>query len=105
MARAFTVRRAALMAGALPLALMLAAGAAQAQSGPFVYVPNNSNNTLSIIDQPTNTVSTVTGPFAQPQTAAVRGDESLVYLTNFIGNSVSVFNTGSNRVVGSVLGA
>ena len=55
----------------------LASGAARAQQGPFVYVPNGGSNDVSVIDAPTNAVvpgTIVVG--TNPQGAAVRGDES-----------------------------
>src|SRR5207253_3040059 len=75
--------RAALLGGAWLGALaMLAPDAAQAQEGPFVYFPNSGDGTVSVIDTPTNAVapSAITvGP--SPVSAAVRGDESLVYVS------------------------
>jgi outer membrane autotransporter protein len=102
--------RAALLGGVWLGAL--AAGAidgAHAQQGPFLYVPNSASNSVTVIDTPTNTTvppAISLGVGSQPQTAAVRGDESMVYVTNFGGNSVSVINTGTNAVVATVnLGA
>ena len=50
--------RAALLGGAWLGALaMLAPDAAQAQQGPFAYVPNRGDGTVSVIDTPTNAVA------------------------------------------------
>src|SRR5579864_6818694 len=60
--RGLAAALAAVLACAVPisvgLGLLLALGApeARAQSGPFVYVPNLGDNTVSVIDTPTNTV-------------------------------------------------
>jgi YVTN family beta-propeller protein len=96
--------RAALLGGVWLGALAaFATNRAQAQQGPFLYVPNGGSNSVTVIDTPTNT--TVPPAIAvgnQPRTAAVRGDESLVYVTNLSGNSVSVINTGTNTVVATI---
>jgi outer membrane autotransporter protein len=78
---------------------------AQAQQGPFVYVPNVGNNNVSVIDTSTNTtVPPAIAVGTNPQTAAVRGDESLVYVTNPTSNTVSVINTGTNTVTATISG-
>jgi YVTN family beta-propeller protein/autotransporter-associated beta strand protein len=78
--------------------------AAGAQSGPFVYVPNFFDNTVSVINTPTNTVTGSAIPVGSfPVAAAVRGDGSLVYVTNSDSSgSVSVINTATNTVVANV---
>ena len=90
--------RAALLGGAWLGALaMLAPDAAQAQQGPFAYVPNRGDGTVSVIDTPTNAVAPTASLLAlSPVAAAVRGDKSLVYVTNQGGsNTVSVINTAT----------
>jgi YVTN family beta-propeller protein len=96
--------RAALLGGAWLGALaVLAPDAAQAQQGPFTYVPNGGNNNVSVIDTSTNAVSPTTIPVGQfPFAAAVRGDESLVYVTNVGSNTVSVINTATNTLVATI---
>ena len=97
--------RAALLGGAWLGALaMLAPDAAQAQQGPFLYVPNAGDGTVSVIDTPTNAVAPTAIPVGlSPVAAAVRGDESLVYVTNQGGsNTVSVINTATNTVVATI---
>jgi YVTN family beta-propeller protein/autotransporter-associated beta strand protein len=97
--------RAALLGGAWLGALaMLAPDAAQAQEGPFTYVPNSSDGTVSVIDTPTNAVApTAITVGLSPVAAAVRGDESLVYVSNAGGsNTVSVINTATNTVVATI---
>jgi YVTN family beta-propeller protein len=82
--------------------MTVAPNAAQAQQGPFVYVPNSGDvpGSVSVIDTPTNTVApTAIAVGLSPVAAAVRGDESLVYVTNQGGsNTVSVINTATNTV-------
>ena len=96
--------RAALLGGVcLGAVAVLVPNAAQAQQGPFLYVPNGNSNNVSVIDTPTNTtvpptISVGTTPF----TAAVRGDEALVYVTNINNATVSVINTATNAVVATI---
>jgi YVTN family beta-propeller protein len=52
---------------------------ANAQNGPFLYVPSAGDNTVSVIDTPTN--ASVPPPIVtdvQPVFATVRGDQSFV---------------------------
>jgi len=70
---------------------------AQAQSGPFLYVPENTNGRVSVIDTSTNLVVTETalvgsGTFL----AAVRGDESVVYVGSV--GAVTPIDAATNTV-------
>ena len=96
--------RAALLGGVcLSAVAVLVPAAAQAQQGPFLYVPNLNDNNVSVIDTPTNTtVPPTIAVGANPFTAAVRGDDALVYVTNFNSNNVSVINTATNTVLTTV---
>ena len=95
--------QAALLVGTGALA-GLVPDAAQAQQGPFVYVPNGGDGTVSVIDAPTNAVAPTAIPVGlSPVAAAVRGDELLVYVTKSGGsNTVSVINTATNAVVATI---
>jgi YVTN family beta-propeller protein len=78
---------------------------ARAQSGPFAYVTNQSDSTVSRIDIPTSTIAAGTipvGPF--PGGAAVRGDQSLVYVANQGTGTVSVIDTATNTVTATIAG-
>jgi YVTN family beta-propeller protein len=72
--------------------------------GPFAYVTNQSSNTVSVIDTPTNTlVTTVTlpgcdGSCASPAGLAVTPDGSRVYVANKGNGTVSVIATSTNTV-------
>src|ERR1044072_876505 len=72
-------RYATLLSGVCLTALaFVGADGAQAQQGPFIYVPNLSGNDVSVIDTPTNTVSPATIPVGSVAlAAAVRGDQSM----------------------------
>ena len=74
-----------------------------AQQGPFLYVPNASDNNISVLDTATNTTVPPTIPVGStPFAAGVRGDQALVYVTNINGNNVSVIDTSTNSVVTTV---
>ena len=74
-----------------------------AQQGPFLYVPNGSDNNISVIDTPTNTTVPPTIPVGStPFAVGVRGDQALVYVTNISSNNVSVIDTSTNSVVATV---
>jgi YVTN family beta-propeller protein len=84
---------------------MLAPDAAQSQQGPFTYVPNRdiTANNVTVIDTSTSAVSPTTISVGQvPIAAAVRGDESLVYVTNVLSNTVSVINSATNTVIATI---
>src|ERR1700680_1671329 len=72
--------RAALMASTV-LVPVLAGGTAQAQSGPFLYVPNFGSANVSVINTSTNLVTgSAVAVGTLPRAAAVTGDESFVYV-------------------------
>jgi YVTN family beta-propeller protein/autotransporter-associated beta strand protein len=82
---------------------MLAPDAVLAQQGPFLYVPNASDNNVSVLDTATNTTVPPTIPVGStPFAAGVRGDQAFVYVTNINGNNVSVIDTGTNSAVATV---
>ena len=69
-------------AGWLSLAAAVTSFAAAAQQGPFVYLPDNGDNAISIVDSASNSVLPETvGVGGGPRTAAVLGDQSFVYVT------------------------
>jgi YVTN family beta-propeller protein len=82
---------------------LLVPGDVRAQQGPFVYVPNLNSGDLTVIDTPTNTAAPTAIPIGLgPLAAAVRGDQSLVYVTIIGDNTVSVMDTSTNTVVASI---
>jgi YVTN family beta-propeller protein len=71
-------------------------------AGPFLYVPNEYDNTVSVIDISTNSIVAtipVAGNFAD--TAAIRPDGAFVYVASESG-VVSVIDTASNTMVGTI---
>ena len=97
-------RRAVLPAGVwLAVLAIIGVDVAQAQEGPFIYVPNLNGNDVTVIDTPTNTVAPATIPVGLVAlAAAVRGDQSLVYVSNVGDNTVSVIDTSTNTVVATI---
>jgi YVTN family beta-propeller protein/autotransporter-associated beta strand protein len=93
-----TLRRLCVLAGASLAALVaLGCGGAQAQSGPFLYVPNFSSANVSVVDTSTNLVTgSAVAVGNGPRAAAVSGDESIVYVTNSGSNTVTPINTATN---------
>src|SRR5262249_24147852 len=78
-------------------AVTLLCGEGLAQQGPFLYVPNFADGTISVVDTPTNTtVPPAITVQTAPITAGVRGDQSLIYVTNRVSNSVSVIDAATN---------
>ena len=102
--RSLVGRGGTLLAGvSLGAVVTLASGAAQAQSGPFLYVPNNSSSNVSVIDTSTNLVTGGAIPVAiSPLWAAVMGDQSFVYVTKNTSASLSVISTATNTVVATI---
>jgi YVTN family beta-propeller protein len=80
---------------------------AQAQ-GPFAYVTNQSDNTVSVIDTSTNTVVTTIpiggcpGTCPSPAGLAVTPDGSRVYVANHGNGTVSVIATSANTVSATI---
>jgi YVTN family beta-propeller protein len=66
------------------------------------YIANSGDNTVSVIDEATNTVVTNVG--ANPFGVAATPDGSRVYVTNQGGDSVSVIDTATNMVIGTIHG-
>ena len=87
---------AALLAGvSWGIAGLLVSGAAQAQSGPFLYVPDSASSNVSVIDTSTNSVPFSAIPVGPGIAAVVRGDGSFVYVTNDNGTVTPVDTTAN----------
>jgi len=97
--RALVLRAAVVASMALVGASSAVVSPAQAQSGPFLYVPNFSNNSanVSVVDTSTNLVAGSAVPAGKnPEAAGVTGDESLVYVANNGSGTVTPINTATN---------
>ena len=84
------------------LAAALLAGIATAQAAPLVYVVNQGDGTISVLDPAGNTVI-ATIPIGQfPTGIAASPGGRQVYVGNAGSNTVSVIDTASNTVVANV---
>ena len=70
-------------------------------TGPYLYVPNESDGTVSVIDTSNNSVIATIPVAAVPDGAAVSPDGTLVYVASESG-SISVINTATNTVTATI---
>lgn len=93
-------------AATLILAAGLCAGAAEAQEGLFLYVPNFNDDTVSGLelaaDGTASVVATVNSVGTTLLTVKVRADQAYVYAPARNTNRVYVIDTATNTVVSSV---
>ncbi|WP_319436181.1 beta-propeller fold lactonase family protein [Mycobacterium sp. RTGN5] len=82
--------------GNFPVAL------AVSPDGSHVYVVNNSDGTVSVINTATNSVTATIPVGSGPQQVAVSPDGTRVYVTNGASNTVSVINTSTNTVTNTI---
>jgi YVTN family beta-propeller protein len=82
------------------IAIVLGSAPSSAQNA---YIPNASDNTVSVIATPTNTIVGLPIPVgAYPGGVAVTQDGSKVYIGNTGDNTVSVISTATNTVVDTI---
>ncbi len=77
-------------------------GIAVSPDSTTVYVTNSEDDTVSVIDAATNTITATIGVGDQPLGIAVSPDGSTVYVANALGETVSVIDTASNTVTATV---
>jgi len=73
-----------------------------AAAGSRAYVTNNTDNTVSVIDTATNTVTATIAVGSLPYGVAVSPDGSHAYVTNYGGGTVSVIDTATNAVTATI---
>src|SRR5207247_1265364 len=88
--------RLALLLGVLVLSPVVWAGTPQA------YITNLNDNTVSVIDTASNTVTATVAVGASPTGVAVAPDGARVYVANEVDGTVSVIDTGRNAVTATV---
>ena len=90
----------------LAAAAMLTCRAAEAQSGLYLYVPNASDNSVSVYstnaDATLTPVTTLSSIGVAPYAAAVRGDQAFAYVTLPGDSAIKVIDTSSQSVVQTV---
>ncbi|WP_028600249.1 DUF7507 domain-containing protein [Paenibacillus pasadenensis] len=67
-----------------------------------VYVANSGSNTVSAIDQTTNSVVATIPGFFTPQQLDATPDGTRVYVANLANGTVSVIDTAANAIVGTI---
>ncbi|MEO8101152.1 MAG: choice-of-anchor D domain-containing protein, partial [Betaproteobacteria bacterium] len=78
------------------------AGNGVSATGPYAYIANRTDNTVSVIDTPTNSVVATIPVGVNPYGVAVNPAGSRVYVSNQNASSVSVIDAASNTVVATV---
>ncbi len=78
------------------------ASVANAQSATYAYITNQQDNTVSVIDTATNTVTATVNVRNQAYGVAVTPDGTEVYVANDKENTVSVIDTDTNTVTATV---
>src|ERR1700752_3015149 len=74
----------------------------QASSGGlFAYIPNYNDNTVSVIDLATNTVTTTIPVGAAPFSVAT-SPLNRVYIGNAVGGFISVIDANTNTVMSTI---
>ncbi|MFC1980982.1 cytochrome D1 domain-containing protein [Chloroflexota bacterium] len=68
----------------------------------FIYVVNEDEDTVSVIDATTNSVVAALAVGAWPHYASVSPDGKKVYISNGDGNSISVIDVAKNQVVSTI---
>ena len=77
-------------------------GVAVAPSTHIAYVANATDNTVSVIDEATNTVTATIPVGSDPDGVAVDPAAGIVYVTNVKGDTVSVIDATTNIVTATI---
>ena len=67
-----------------------------------LYVANNGDNTISVIDGRTNQVINTIKVGNNPSGVSVNPNTNIIYVTNYDDNTVSVINGKTNQVVPNI---
>lgn len=78
------------------------AAVAVSADGATAYVVNQIDETVSVVDTATNTVTDTIAVGANPVAVAVSPNGSRVYVSNLSGGTVSVIDTATNAVIGTI---
>jgi YVTN family beta-propeller protein/beta propeller repeat protein len=70
--------------------------------GPFAYIANSGDNTVSVIDTATNNVTAIIPVGNYPRGVAVSPDGKKVYVTNFFDDTISVIDATKNKVTATI---
>ncbi|MGA9187251.1 MAG: PGF-pre-PGF domain-containing protein, partial [Methanosarcina sp.] len=70
--------------------------------GPYAYITNSGDNTVSVIDTATNKVTAIVPVGNYPMGVAVTLDGKKVYVTNFFDHTISVIDATKNKVTTTI---
>ena len=70
--------------------------------GPYAYIANSGDNTVSVIDTATNNVTAIIPVGNSPRGVAVTPDGKKVYVTNFFDDTISVIDATKNKVTATI---
>ena len=70
--------------------------------GPYAYITNSGDNTVSVIDTATNNVTAMIPVGNYPMGVAVTPDGKKVYVTNFFGRTISVIDATKKKVTATI---
>ncbi|ALK06475.1 MAG: cell surface protein [Methanosarcina sp. 795] len=70
--------------------------------GPFAYIANSGDNTVSVIDTATNNVTAIIPVGNYTMGVAVSPDGKKVYVTNFFDSTISVIDAAKNKVTATI---
>jgi len=74
----------------------------ESRGAPFAYITNYGDDTVSVIDTETDTVTDTVAVGSGPTGVAVNSGGTRVYVTNRLEDTVSVIDTSTNTVVDTV---
>lgn len=83
-------------------AVILSVFAGTAQAAPFAYIPNQTSNTVSVIDIATNNVVATVAVGTVPFGVAVNLNGTRAYVANVSTDDISVIDTAGATVVATV---
>ncbi len=103
----FTQKCSKLFLGAAIRVVMLALflvvfGASAALAQNKVYVTNSNNNTVSVIDAATNTITATVPVGSAPVAIALTPNNAFAYVANIVSDNVSVIDLATNTVTATV---
>jgi 40-residue YVTN family beta-propeller repeat len=70
--------------------------------GPYAYITNSGDNTVSVIDTATNKVTAMILVGDDPVGVAVTQDGKKAYVTNFFDHTISVIDATKNKVTATI---
>lgn len=80
-------------------------GTTMTKNGHTLYINNQAASTVTVYDLEKEQPAAVITGFAQPrQGVRLSPDEQILYVTNFLGDKISIVNTNTNKIDGEISG-